>query len=243
MPATKKRKTMTMTKEVATLKRKVRALETSAELKAKPFTWDIGQSNTVGPSLAKDYSQVGTVKLINSITENVGGTDGDRIGTQVTNKSMWIRHKQTMGGQSVSYRTAIVWDKQPNGGVANYADIFFDDSFAGADLAYAGINLKNRERFTILYDNINSLHKNAKMQLSVALPGGTEIVRDCGEAYIDLKNRTSTWNEGGTSPITGALLFVTLAQNTTLDSATGNVLTDQPDVIASGVIRLRYTDS
>jgi len=243
MPATKKRKTMTVTKEVATLKRKVRALETSAELKAKPFVWDIGQANAIGPDVNKDYSQTGTVKLINSLTENVGGTDGDRIGTQVTNKNMWIRHKQTMGGQSVSYRTCIVWDKQPNGALANYADIFFDDSFVGADLPYAGINLANRERFTVLYDNINSLHKNAKMQLSVALPGGTEIVRDCGESYIDLKNKTTTFSEGQTFPKTGALLLATLAQNTNLNSATGTVITNQADVIANGVIRLRYTDS
>lgn len=245
MPATKKRKTMTMTKEVAALKRKVRDLETAPELKAKPFTWSAGQL-TASQAPNKEYYFEGSVKLINAFTEGAAGTDGERIGSQVTNKSMWIRHKETMGGQSVAYRTAVVWDKQPNGAVASFTDIFFDDVIVGSDLPYTGINLKNRERFQILYDNINSMHKNAKMQLSVALPSGNEIVRDCGESYVDLKNKKSTWAEDGTIPITGALLLATICVNTTLAAGAGGepeITVSGADVIAQGVIRLRYTDS
>ncbi len=246
MPAYKKRKTMTVTKEVAALKRKVRALERAPELKAKPFVWSAGQVSTVGPTTSNEYPLNGSVKLINAFTEGLAGTDGERVGEQVTNKSMWIRHKETIAGQSVAYRTAIVWDKQPNGVVAIYSQIFRDDPFSGADQPYSGIYLENRDRFVVLYDNINSMHKNAKMQLSVALPGGTEIVRDCGESYIDLKNKKSTWSEGQSVPRTGALLLVTIAVNSTLSTGAGGepeIATTQPDVIAQGVIRLRYTDS
>jgi len=246
MPAYKKRKTMTVTKEVASLKRKVRALERAPELKAKPFVWDAGQVASVGPTPSNVYTLIGNVQLINAFNEGTGGNDGDRIGEQVTNKSMWIRHKETIAGQSVAYRTAIVWDKQPNGVVASYEDIFRDDSFVVTDLPYSGIFLQNRDRFVVLYDNINSMPKNAKMQLSVALPGGTEIVRDVGESYIDLKNKVSTWGGNNLIPRTGALLLVTLAQNSTLTTGGGGtpvVTTTQPDVIAQGVIRLRYTDS
>jgi len=243
MPAFKKRKTMTVTKELSSLKRKVRALETSAEKKAKSFTWDIGQSFINNPVVNKEYPRTGNVKVINALVQGTAGEEGDRIGNQVTNKSMWIRHKETIAGQSVSYRTAIVWDKQPNGSAPFYEQIFFDDAASSSDLVYAGINLEYRERFQVLYDNINSMHKNAKMQLSVALPGGAEIVRDLGEAYIDLKNKTSTYSESSGVPQTGALLLVTIAQNTLLDTASSSVSTVQPDVIAQGVIRLRYTDS
>lgn len=246
MPAYKKRKTMTVTKEVAALKRKVRELERAPELKAKPFVWSTGQVSTVGPTPSNEYALGGNVKLINAFTEGVAGTDGERIGEQVTNKSMWIRHKETVAGQSVAYRTAIVWDKQPNGVVASYTDIFRDDAVISADLPYAGIFLQNRDRFMVLYDNINSTHKNAKMQLSVALPTGNEIVRDVGESYIDLKNKKSTWSEASSVPRTGALLLVTIAQNSSLSTGGEGepvISTTQADVIAQGVIRLRYTDS
>ncbi len=246
MPAYKKRKTMTVTKEVAALKRKVRELERAPELKAKPFVWSSGQIGSGEPINSNEYFISGNVKLINAFTEGIAGTDGERIGEQVTNKSMWIRHKETIAGKSVAYRTAIVWDKQPNGVVASYSDIFKDDTFSEADLPYAGINLMNRDRFTILYDNINSMHKNAKMQLSVSASAGTEIVRDVGESYIDLKNKKSTWAETSTIPRTGALLLVTLAQDSVLSaggSGEPEIATGQATVTAQGAIRLRYTDS
>ncbi len=230
----KKRKTADT--HVRRLEARIKAIEHATELKEKSFISIDFIAND-----SDEYGKNGKVSVISTLTEGTGGTDGERVGSVVKWKKMFIRHCNRFSGPNPNYRTAIVWDRQGVGAPV-YTEIFKDDTLLEGDKPLAGTNLKNRERFTILYDNINSNHKASTMQLSVSQTSGAieEIVRETGEHYIDLKaaKYTSVFEETNTIPTTGQLLLVTCA-NTPV--ATGELET--PGGYCNINIRMRYTDA
>ena len=156
---------------------------------------------------------------------------------------MFIRHQNRFAGQNPVYRTAVVWDRQGTA-TPTFTDIFRDDTGIVGELPLAGINLKNRERFTILYDNINSMHRNAKYQAAVKASDTTVpelIIRDGGESYIDLgaARYQSVFEETDTVPTTGQLLLVTIAN--TINRADDTAVACQR--YFNVYIRMRYTDA
>jgi len=214
---------MSMETKLRKLEKKVRDIDKMIETKEKSYAV---QEALPGSNLDdKAYERIGNVQIMTQFSRGDGGIDGEFIGDQISHERMWLRYCNAFQGFNCNYRVAVVWDKEDgfirDGSTSrqvDYADIFNDDTSLEGDKPLAGINLKNRDRFQILYDSINSRHRYSQMQLSVAQTSGgvfRELVRDTGEAYIDLKGKVSTFEKGLTgvltSPITGNLLLVTIA--------------------------------
>jgi len=223
MPAYKKRKTMSMEAKLKKLEKKVRDIDKMIETKEKGYAVQVAlPGETTG---GKAYAYAGHVDIMTEFSRGDSGTDGEFIGDQISHERMWLRYCNAFQGFNCNYRVAVVWDKHNGfkddpGSQRNveYNDVFNDDGAIVGDRPLAGINLKNRDRFVILYDSINSRHKYSQMQLSVSQTSGgvfQELVRDTGEAYIDLKGKVSTFDKGLpgvlTRPTTGNLLLVTIA--------------------------------
>ena len=223
---------------VRRLEARIKAIEHATELKEKSFL-SIGRFTNES---TEEYRKAGQVSVISTLSEGTGGTDGERVGSVVKWKKMFIRHCNRFEGPNPNYRTAIVWDRQ-GVGAPSYDEIFKDDTLLEGDKPLAGVNLKNRERFTVLYDNINSAHKSTTMQMTLSNTGGSvfsEVIRETGEHYIDLspEKYTSVFEDTNTIPQTGQLLLVTIANTL---SETGTVLT--PVRYVNINIRMRYTDA
>lgn len=235
-PPRKKRKTTDA--HVRRLEARIKAIEHATELKEKSFI-NVGVLSEGSDST--EYGKNGKVSIISTLSEGTGGTDGERVGSVVKWKKMFIRHCNRFEGPSPNYRTAIVWDRQ-GVGAPSYDEIFKDDTLLDGDKPLSGVNLNNRERFTVLYDNINSAHKSATMQMTLGTTGATfaEVIRETGEHYIDLsaEKYTSVFQDTDTIPRTGQLLLVTVAN--TLNSGGG---VQSCDRYVNLNIRMRYTDA
>lgn len=233
----KKRKTTDS--HVRRLEARIKAIEHATELKEKSFI-SIGAFDS--SSASDEYGENGKVSIISTLSEGTGGTDGERVGDVVKWKKMFIRHCNRFEGANPNYRTAIVWDRQ-GVGAPSYEEIFKDDTLLDGDKPLSGVNLKNRERFTVLYDNINSAHKSATMQMTLGTSGVnfTEVIRETGEHYIDLspEKYTSVFEGTNTIPQTGQLLLVTVANSII---AGGGDIVGMTRYININ-LRMRYTDA
>lgn len=249
MPASKKRKTMSTEAKLKRLEKKVRDMDRAIEVKEKSFSV---QAAAPAGTATNVYNKDGYVQRMLQMSRGSLGTDGEFIGDQITLDRMWLRYCNSFQGFNCNYRVAVVWDKE--GGTAplavDYTDIFHDDVVNEGDLPLAGINLKNRDRFEILYDSINSRHRNSQMQLSVSQAGDVfrELVRDTGEAYIDLKGKVCTFPAGEVGqalyPTTGNLLLVTIASTGEAPTTPGGapVITGC-DRFVQMQARIRYKDA
>ena len=236
----KKRKTTDS--HVRRLEARIKAIEHATELKEKSF---ISIAEFTSAQTSEEYGKDGKVSIISTLAEGTGGTDGERVGSVVKWKKMFIRHCNRFEGLNPNYRTAIVWDRQ-GVGAPSYTEIFKDDTLLDGDKPLSGVNLKNRERFTVLYDNINSEHKNARMQLTLGTTGGTfvEVVRETGEHYIDLspEKYTSVFEDTNTIPTTGQLLLVTVGNTLAASGDPAGPVKGMTRYINLN-IRMRYTDA
>lgn len=100
---------------------------------------------------AVTYLAAGTITALNGIAE--GSDNFTRDGKQVTCTSVLLRshvtsYTSTGGSASGLFRCMLVVDMQPNGALAAVTDILVTAS------ATSPINLANRERFQVLYDQI-----------------------------------------------------------------------------------------
>jgi len=250
---------MSMATKLKKLEKKVRDIDNMIETKEKSYAV---QTATPGSdtSVTKPYSKDGYVQIMTEYSRGDSGTDGEFIGDQISHERMWLRYCNAYQGFNCNYRVAVVWDKddariRAEGTTASrellYTDIFFDDAVLVGDRPLAGINLKNRDRFVVLYDSINSRHKYSQMQLSVAQTTGgvfQELVRDTGEAYIDLKGKVSTFRKGLpgvlTIPTTGNLLLVTIANTGVAPTTPGGAPVIRGcDRFVQMQARLRYKDA
>jgi len=259
MPAYKKRKTMSMEAKLKKLEKKVREIDNLIETKEKSYAVQEALPGSDIDGL-KAYAQQGNVQVMTTFSRGDGGTGGEFIGDQITHDRMWLRYCNAFQGFNCNYRVALVWDKEDariksDGSSTSrllfFSDIFQDDTAKTGDEPLAGINLKNRDRFKILYDSINSKHRYSQMQLSVSqTDGGTfqELIRDTGEAYIDLKGKVSTFETGlpgvETTPTTGNLLLVTIANTGLAPTTPGGAPTITGcDRFVQMQARLRYKDA
>lgn len=232
-------------------------MDKAIELKEKSYS--VQAVAEASDATGKVYNRGGLVQPMLQMSRGTAGTDGEFVGDQITLDRMWLRYCNAFQGFNCNYRVAVVWDKEDGNkysefpestGPLKYYDIFYDDFVNEGDLPLAGINLKNRDRFEILYDSINSRHRNSQMQLSVSQVGGAfqELVRDTGEAYIDLKGKVSTFARGelgeAVYPTTGNLLLVTIASTGTAPTTPGG----EPVITGCGRFiqmqaRIRYKDA
>lgn len=169
-----------------------------------------------GTPVASPITSNGTVIMLGSIQP--GATSAQRIGQQVTIRSCTYRYELDLpvipGNQvATSGRVMLVWDRQPNGVLAAYTDIFVGQSFLAYMLPGAS------QRFVIL--------RNDQYSLS---PNGTQVVFEEGHISI---NMLSTFGTASNLPISGALLLVFISDQ--------NVAANQPTI--AGAFRIRYMDN
>jgi len=88
-----------------------------------------------------------------------GATSYNRIGAKILVKSVDFRACLFLGGtEPVSNwsRVMLVWDKQPNGAYPVFSDILSDNISTAPDFS-SGLNMANKDRFTILRNQVFSL--------------------------------------------------------------------------------------
>jgi len=85
-----------------------------------------------------------------------GSTVYQRIGIKVLMKNIRIRGTLLPSAATVigCVRVAVVYDRQPNGAAAAVGDIFQDCTAGAATNFSSGVNMSNKNRFTILRDQI-----------------------------------------------------------------------------------------
>jgi len=85
-----------------------------------------------------------------------GSTVYQRIGIKVLMKNIRIRGTLLPSAATVigCIRIAVVYDRQPNGAAAAVTDIFQDCTAGAATNFDSGVNMSNKNRFTILRDQV-----------------------------------------------------------------------------------------
>lgn len=111
------------------------------------------------PSNTVIYATTGSLQLLNGIQE--GSSFFNRIGRRVCMKSVemkgFIETNPANAGTSPEglLRTMIIYDRQTNGALPAVSDVLLNYDNAGVTTTdeLSGLNLNNRERFTVIYDN------------------------------------------------------------------------------------------
>lgn len=167
------------------------------------------------PAVLTNIPNTGDVVCVNAVPSGTGV--GGFTGNQVSVKSVAYRVELDLGATPLptSGRVLLVYDKQPNGTLATWTDIFSTAQY----LSFGNVN--TRERFVVL--------RNDQFSLS---PQGDQTL--FFERYVKV-NMTTTYVSGtpGTVPQTGAILLAYIS-----DQATG---ANQPRISAN--IRVRYYDN
>lgn len=166
---------------------------------------------------AQAITNTGTVVCLNQM---VTGTGVQQFtGNQVSIKQCSYRYELDLpatGAVPTSGRVLLIWDKQPNGTVAAFTDIFQQASY----LAFGNVN--SRERFVIL--------RNDQFSLS---PQGDQTL--FFEQFVNINMLTTFVNGQSTAgvPLTGALLLAYIGDQSTAGT--------RPTI--AGWFRVRYYDN
>lgn len=107
------------------------------------------------PYATYGLDSTGAVKCINLI--QTGSSYNNRIGRRTCLVALYLHGYLFPQAENtgVSYgRIAIVYDKQPNGALPAWSDVFQDDDQTGSttNTAWSNINLNNRSRFWVVRD-------------------------------------------------------------------------------------------
>lgn len=225
-------------------------VKASKKHKAKKAYNDSRKSNLI---LATKGAEIKA--LDNSITDIIAGTGSaptfnllncpvlgsdfiNRVGRKITMKSIRVRGFLVPPAVSTAQaflRGVLVYDAQPNAAVPLLSDLMQDARAGFPTDVYSFTNLNNRERFTILRDQmwITTLSTGASQY-------GTGIVEENKYAidwYVKLKGLTTMFNgtNGGTiADVTSGALFLLFYQS----NIVANVAVD-----FVGSTRLRFLDS
>lgn len=138
---------------------------------------------------------------------NIGIGSGalNRVGTQITSKSVFWSLVFNFGTATapIAIRHIIVWDRQSNGALPAYADLFAQPTLA----ITSPLNLTNRARFVVIADE--------RITLS---PQGDNIRYVSGFRKI---NQTSTFDVTGVNfPYTGNLVVFIASDEPSTSSTT-----------------------
>lgn len=207
--------------------------KTTQRLKKASLARKFGTKNEVSPevkfidtSINSNTSSTGVVALLNGVVE---GTDAiNRIGRKIEMSSMEYKLKfaQTAGvlvgypDGGLSFRMAIVYDRQPNAAALAWTDVF--DQNANVLTPYSGRNINNLDRFEVL-----------AQEFCVISSGGPNNV--IMSRYVKMSHdvRFNAGNAGTIADITSGALFCIFAD----DNNTGaNFAT------LFGRIRVRFHD-
>jgi len=163
------------------------------------------------------------IQVLNDINEGAGFYN--RIGRTVCLRSLTLDYRLypvtglTQPPQGIHYiRVAVVYDAQPNGSVATFANVFQNISVSGAVVNYGSSfpNVDNKDRFKILYDRVHQMNPNAAAA-GVSVGSMVDLTESHIKKRIALKNletKFSAATSANASGInTGALLFMCLDYN------------------------------
>nr|QCX35079.1 capsid protein [Blackfly multicomponent virus 1] len=182
-------------------------------------------SNQVGalPTSGITMSPIPDTGLVFCINQlNISVANQGYAGSQYSIVSCGYRFEvslqDTQGLLPTSGRVVLIWDKQPNGAVAAWTDIFSQAVYTSFG------NWQNRQRFVIL--------RNCQFNLS---PNGEECAFYEGYAKINMTTTSYTSSQGAAAPppLTGALLLAYIS-----DQADSNITP-----VISGTWRIRYYDN
>lgn len=210
------------------------ARTTSTRSLIEKKAWDLGSSGAGSVNLA----QVNQSGSITSIFNPIPGSDMiNRIGRRVNVKSIQIRGVMffenavnlatTVSSVAQCATWALVFDKQPNGALPGYTDIFNN-----ANAPLSNLNLNNRDRFRILKRKVYTFDPFVTTATDLFFQKTTQKF----ECFTKL-NLETTFNAGATGTITdintGAFLLVFMGS-----AAAGT----NTDLNASFTTRTRFTD-
>nr|WAE43108.1 MAG: capsid protein [Cressdnaviricota sp.] len=181
-----------------------------------------------------------SITLLNGIT--IGSSAWNRVGRKLSLKSVHLVMNPIIVNAStaVQYaRIAIVYDKQTNGALPSYDDMFRDNINASTDcstssvvFSYAGINLNNRDRFEIIADKRFMFPSSDTANFI-----NTSQQLQCYEYFYKLGDRETHYKADSAPGVigdvaTGSLLLVTW----------GNVAAGSEAYGVQIHARIRYTD-
>lgn len=159
-----------------------------------------------------------------------GAAAFNRIGQKILLKSIRLRGnvKNILTGVQGFGRIMVVYDRQSNAALPNWADLISAQTSAGATStsAYDGMNMANRERFIMLVDeqfNFPSVTNTAGVLTNTAFPQEKDPSMFNFDRFVPLKDMEMHFNNtnGGTFADiqTGSLsLFVAIDSNSTAAS-------------------------
>lgn len=170
----------------------------------------------------------------------LGNSMFNRSGRKVTMKSIYIQGcligVNTPALPAVQFaRIALVYDKQPNGALPAFGDIFRDQiNQTGGDISLtpptAGVNLNNRDRFEIILDKRFSLPAGDFVITTAGEPMHVEWFKKLNNREVHYKADTAPGVIGDVA--TGSLLLVTF----------GNLAAGAEYFGLLASIRLRFSD-
>lgn len=122
---------------------------------------EVADPGDLSTSTPVPLNTTGYIHCINAVAQGAG--PNCRIGMRIEmiscNLRYFVRPKATTT-KSGNFRVALVYDRQPNGAVPAYTDIFQTYTAGTATYATAasGVNLQNKNRFKVLYDCIHQFY-------------------------------------------------------------------------------------
>lgn len=152
--------------------------------------------NAVTPTNITGGAGIGTVLCLNTMIQ--GSTSGTAVGNQITVKRISYRYGLNLSATPTYVRVSLVWDKQSNGALPAYADIFDDASqpLVNRNLIFSHLNIDNRRRFVVLKDENYPLTINSSQFYNMS-----------GVVPIDMKSTYVNSTVSRQIPQTGALLL------------------------------------
>lgn len=173
-----------------------------------------------------------------------GSSMFNRIGRKISMKSVHLQGYMVNTGNVQANgsfaRIIIVYDKQPNGALPNYTDVFTDQiNNTGGDIKISnpssGINLNNRDRFEIIVDRRFFLPGTTATGVSAQVAATCDPMHF--EIYSKLKNREVHFKADSSPGVIGDIATGSLVLITIGDKASGS---DPWGMDLN--IRLRYSD-
>lgn len=185
-----------------------------------------GELNAVDvPGATYVLNATGSVTPLNLI--RAGSTYVNRTGRRIEMQSIRINGQiepipRTNTNNSDYVRVIIFYDRQTNGAVPLVADVLAttDQAAANTTTSYSGLNLNNRDRFTILMDYRCELPSYTNTTGVITAPGFQDQTKEYTiDRYIKLKGLLTQFKADSSPAVigdiaTGGLFLLTLGANT-----------------------------
>lgn len=183
----------------------------------------VGEMHSYDVALTDDVTTTPSITIVNAMAQ---GTDSDdREGRKIHMQSLMVKLHITNEADNTKYsdlmRVMVVYDKQANKAAPVIGDLL------DATTMVANKNINNRDRFTVLGDEIVHLKRDAAYSATVG------VYSWYYERFFQLRNKQTTYSDaaaGVGSVTTGALYVVYF----------GTIAAAAADYDVVGTARLRF---